>query len=81
MKTKLYKDRTSVYCWLFDASLKLHVCLKCVKMLYNSDNDEISKSINITMIPIFYQNPACLNFTYEVHQVFSKCTIKSTSEG
>ena len=36
----------------FDSSLKFHVCLKCVKMLYYSDSGEICKSINISKIHI-----------------------------
>ena len=37
----------SIVDW-FDPSLKLHVCLKCVKMLNYSDNSEICKSIKFT---------------------------------
>ena len=56
MKTTLYTktEPQSTVDW-FDPSLKLHVCLKCVKLFCYSDSGEICKSINITKTNIRLQ--------------------------
>ena len=77
MKTTLYKHRTSVYCWLFCSKPQPPCLLKMRKtalLQRQRWNLQVNKHLKD---PHFL--PACINFTYENKQVFSKCTIKSTS--
>ena len=48
-ENRLYKHRTSVYCWLVWSKPRA----PCLTMLYYSDKGEIGKSINISKIHIF----------------------------
>ena len=53
MKTKLYKDRTSVYCWLVWSKPQAPCLLKMRKNALLQRSGEICKSINISKIHIF----------------------------